>query len=102
MNGDADLSAIGALLADRTGATILVTLLGGALASASALAARAGACSLGAALTGELLRRGWLGAGEATRVIGMTLERVDELRVRFGVEVRARRAPALRRREVAA
>jgi DNA-binding transcriptional ArsR family regulator len=42
MTGEADLAAIGALLADRTRATILLTLLNGGLTPASALAARAG------------------------------------------------------------
>ncbi len=42
MNGEADLAAVGALLADRTRAVILMTLLGGGLSSASALASRAG------------------------------------------------------------
>jgi len=42
INGEADLAAVGALLADRTRAVILMTLLGGGLSSASALAARAG------------------------------------------------------------
>ena len=41
MHGEADLAAIGALLADNTRATFLLTLLGGGLTSASALAARA-------------------------------------------------------------
>jgi DNA-binding transcriptional ArsR family regulator len=41
MHGEADLAAIGTLLADRTRATFLLTLLGGGLTSASALAARA-------------------------------------------------------------
>lgn len=42
MHGEADLAAVGMLLADRTRATFLLTLLGGGLTSASALAARAG------------------------------------------------------------
>lgn len=42
MTGEADLAAIGTLLADRTRATILLTLLNGGLTSASALAERAG------------------------------------------------------------
>ncbi len=42
MTGEADLAAIGTLLADRTRATILLTLLNGGLTSASALADRAG------------------------------------------------------------
>jgi DNA-binding transcriptional ArsR family regulator len=42
MTGEADLAAIGTLLADRTRATILLTLLNGGLTPASALAARAG------------------------------------------------------------
>jgi DNA-binding transcriptional ArsR family regulator len=42
MTGEADLAAIGALLADRTRATILLTLLNGGLTPASALATRAG------------------------------------------------------------
>jgi len=42
MTGEADLAVIGALLADRTRATILLTLLNGGLTSASALADRAG------------------------------------------------------------
>jgi len=41
VHGEADLAAIGTLLADRTRATFLLTLLGGGLTSASALAARA-------------------------------------------------------------
>jgi DNA-binding transcriptional ArsR family regulator len=41
MAGDADLAQIGALLSDRTRATILMTLLNGGMTSASALAARA-------------------------------------------------------------
>lgn len=41
MAGDADLAAVGALLSDRTRATILLTLLNGGLTTASALAARA-------------------------------------------------------------
>src|ERR1700759_4826282 len=41
MAGDADLAAVGALLSDRTRATILLTLLNGGMTSASALAARA-------------------------------------------------------------
>jgi DNA-binding transcriptional ArsR family regulator len=41
MVGDADLSAVGALLSDRTRATILLTLLNGGMTSASALASRA-------------------------------------------------------------
>ncbi len=41
MTGEADLAAIGTLLADRTRATILLTLLNGGLTSASALAERA-------------------------------------------------------------
>jgi DNA-binding transcriptional ArsR family regulator len=41
MHGEADLAAVGALIADRTRATILLTLLGGGLTSASALAGRA-------------------------------------------------------------
>src|SRR4051794_10065778 len=43
MTGEADLAAIGTLLADRTRATILLTLLHGGLTPASQLAARAGA-----------------------------------------------------------
>jgi DNA-binding transcriptional ArsR family regulator len=39
--GDADLSAVGSLLSDRTRATILLTLLNGGMTSASALASRA-------------------------------------------------------------
>ena len=42
MTGEADLARIGSLLADRTRATILLTLLNGGLTSASALADRAG------------------------------------------------------------
>jgi DNA-binding transcriptional ArsR family regulator len=42
MTGEADLAAIGTLLADRTRATILLTLLNGGLTPASALATRAG------------------------------------------------------------
>jgi DNA-binding transcriptional ArsR family regulator len=42
MTGEADLAAIGTLLADRTRATILLTLLHGGLTPASQLAARAG------------------------------------------------------------
>ncbi len=42
MTGEADLARIGSLLADRTRATILLTLLNGGLTTASALAARAG------------------------------------------------------------
>lgn len=41
MTGEVDLARIGALLADRTRATILLTLLNGGLTSASALADRA-------------------------------------------------------------
>lgn len=41
MAGDADLAQIGALLSDRTRATILLTLLNGGMTSASALASRA-------------------------------------------------------------
>jgi DNA-binding transcriptional ArsR family regulator len=41
MTGEADLARIGALLADRTRATILLTLLNGGLTPASALADRA-------------------------------------------------------------
>ena len=41
MHGEADLAAVGGLIADRTRATILLTLLGGGLTSASALAGRA-------------------------------------------------------------
>jgi DNA-binding transcriptional ArsR family regulator len=41
MAGDADLSAVGSLLSDRTRATILLTLLNGGMTSASALASRA-------------------------------------------------------------
>ncbi|HEY6891821.1 MAG TPA: helix-turn-helix transcriptional regulator [Solirubrobacter sp.] len=41
MTGEADLARIGALLADRTRATILLTLLNGGLTPASALAERA-------------------------------------------------------------
>ena len=41
MPGDADLSQVGALLSDRTRATILLTLLNGGMTSASALATRA-------------------------------------------------------------
>ena len=41
MAGDADLAAVGALLSDRTRATILLTLLNGGMTSASALAGRA-------------------------------------------------------------
>jgi DNA-binding transcriptional ArsR family regulator len=41
LHGEADLAAVGALLADRTRATFLLTLVGGGLTSASALAARA-------------------------------------------------------------
>lgn len=41
MHGEAELAAVGALIADRTRATILLTLLGGGLTSASALAGRA-------------------------------------------------------------
>jgi len=42
MTGEADLAVVGALLADRTRATILLTLLNGGLTPASALAERAG------------------------------------------------------------
>jgi DNA-binding transcriptional ArsR family regulator len=42
MTGEADLAAIGALLSDRTRATILTTLLNGGLTPASQLADRAG------------------------------------------------------------
>ena len=42
VNGDADLETIGALLADKTRATIISTLLNGGLTAASALADRAG------------------------------------------------------------
>jgi DNA-binding transcriptional ArsR family regulator len=42
VTGEADLAAIGSLLADRTRATILLTLLNGGLTPASALAERAG------------------------------------------------------------
>ncbi|MDQ8046960.1 MAG: winged helix-turn-helix domain-containing protein [Patulibacter sp.] len=42
MSGEADLAAIGALMSDRTRATILTTLLNGGLTSASQLADRAG------------------------------------------------------------
>jgi DNA-binding transcriptional ArsR family regulator len=42
MTGEADLAGIGTLLADRTRATILLSLLNGGLTPASALAARAG------------------------------------------------------------
>ena len=42
VNGDADLETIGALLADKTRATIISTLLNGGLTAASALAERAG------------------------------------------------------------
>ena len=41
MHGEADRAAVGALIGDRTRATILLTLLGGGLTSASALAGRA-------------------------------------------------------------
>src|SRR6201994_1206084 len=41
MAGDADLAGVGALLSDRTRATILLTLLNGGMTSASALAGRA-------------------------------------------------------------
>jgi DNA-binding transcriptional ArsR family regulator len=41
MHGEADLAAVGSLLADRTRATFLLTLLNGGMTSASALAARA-------------------------------------------------------------
>ena len=42
MNGDVDLETIGALLADKTRATIISTLLNGGLTAASVLADRAG------------------------------------------------------------
>jgi DNA-binding transcriptional ArsR family regulator len=42
VNGDADLATIGSLLADRTRATIVTTLLNGGLTASSALAERAG------------------------------------------------------------
>jgi DNA-binding transcriptional ArsR family regulator len=42
VNGDADLASIGSLLADRTRATIVTTLLNGGLTASSALAERAG------------------------------------------------------------
>jgi DNA-binding transcriptional ArsR family regulator len=42
VSGDADLETIGALLADKTRATIISTLLNGGLTAASALADRAG------------------------------------------------------------
>ncbi|HWI71277.1 MAG TPA: helix-turn-helix transcriptional regulator [Baekduia sp.] len=42
MTAEADLAAIGALLSDRTRATILTTLLNGGLTPASVLAERAG------------------------------------------------------------
>lgn len=42
MTGEADLAAVGALLSDRTRATILTTLLNGGLTPASQLAERAG------------------------------------------------------------
>jgi DNA-binding transcriptional ArsR family regulator len=54
MNGEADLAAIGSLLADRTRATILLTLLNGGLTSASALAARA---DVSASLASNHLRK---------------------------------------------
>jgi DNA-binding transcriptional ArsR family regulator len=41
MSGDADLTAIGSLLSDRTRGTILLTLMNGGMTSASALAQRA-------------------------------------------------------------
>ena len=53
-HGEADLAAIGALLADRTRATFLLTLVGGGLTSASALAARA---EVSASLASNHLRR---------------------------------------------
>ncbi len=42
MTAEADLAAVGALLSDRTRATILTTLLNGGLTPASKLAERAG------------------------------------------------------------
>lgn len=54
MTGEADLAAVGALLADRTRATFLLTLLGGGLTSASALAARA---DVSASLASNHLRK---------------------------------------------
>lgn len=42
LTGDADLASIGSLLADRTRATIITTLLNGGLTASSALAERAG------------------------------------------------------------
>ncbi len=54
MNGEADLAAIGSLLADGTRATILMTLLNGGMTSASALAARA---NVSASLASNHLRK---------------------------------------------
>jgi DNA-binding transcriptional ArsR family regulator len=54
MTGEADLSTVGALLADRTRATFLLTLLSGGLTSASALAARA---EVSASLASNHLRK---------------------------------------------
>ena len=61
MTGEADLAAIGALLSDRTRATILLTLLNGGLTPASALAARAGVSrSLASMHLGKLVHGGLL------------------------------------------
>ncbi len=54
MNGEADLAAVGSLLADRTRATFLLALLNGGLTSASALAARA---DVSASLASNHLRK---------------------------------------------
>ena len=54
MHGEADLAAIGSLLSDPTRATFLLTLVGGGLTSASALAARAG---VSASLASNHLRK---------------------------------------------
>ena len=87
VSGDADLESIGALLADKTRATIMSTLPNGDLTAASVLADRAGvsrplarvcadwseqrqhlAGSLGGAFTSELLRRGWVVEALTTRL----------------------------------
>lgn len=54
LHGEVDLATLGALIADRTRATFLLSLLGGGLTPASALAARAG---VSASLASNHLRK---------------------------------------------
>jgi DNA-binding transcriptional ArsR family regulator len=93
VTGEADLAAIGSLLADRTRATILLTLLNGGLTSASALAEEAGVSrSLASAHLRKLERGGLLRVEPRGR---QRLYRLASQRIADALEVLILLAPSL-------